>query len=64
VLAAGETLYKEMAASPMGWLQRGTEQALGLIRERLDEAAIAQAFEQGRTLTADEAVALALGELE
>jgi predicted ATPase len=64
VLAAGETLYKEMAASPMGWLQRGNEQALGLIRERLDEAAIAEAFEQGRTLTADEAVALALGELE
>ena len=64
VLAAGETLYREMAASPMGWLQRGNDQALGLIRKELDEAAIAEAFERGQALSADEAVALALDVLD
>ena len=37
-----------------------TDQALSAIRAQLDEAAFADAWEQGRTLTADEAVALAL----
>ncbi|MFN2470919.1 MAG: adenylate/guanylate cyclase domain-containing protein [Gaiellaceae bacterium] len=64
LLASGEALYEEMWASPMGWLQRGNDQALALIRERLDEAQFAEASDQGRKLSADEAVALALGELE
>jgi tetratricopeptide (TPR) repeat protein len=63
VLAAGEALFEEIAASPMAWLQRGNDQARDLIRERLDEAAFAKASEVGRTLTADEAVALALDAL-
>jgi hypothetical protein len=37
-----------------------TEKALTAIRHQLDEAAFAAAWEQGRSLTADEAVALAL----
>ena len=64
LLAAGETLHEEMGASPMGWLRRGNDQALVLIRERLDEAEFAGAWEQGRKLTADEAVALALESLD
>ena len=60
VLASGETLYEEMGASPMGWLKRANDEALTLIRAHLDEAAFAKAWEQGRTLTADEAIALAL----
>ena len=59
-LATGETLYEQMAASPMGWLKRGNDEALALIRARLDDAAFLEAWEQGRKLTADEAVALAL----
>ena len=47
----------------MAWLKRGNDEALNLIRAQLDEAALAGAWEHGRTLTADEAVALALGEL-
>jgi hypothetical protein len=45
----------------MGWLKRGNDEALTLIRAQLDEDAFNDAHEQGRTLTADEAVALALG---
>jgi predicted ATPase/class 3 adenylate cyclase len=64
VLAAGEALHAEMGASPMGWLQRGNDEALALIRAELDEAAFAEASEQGQKLTADEAVALALDALD
>ncbi|MCY7304218.1 MAG: adenylate/guanylate cyclase domain-containing protein [Thermoleophilia bacterium] len=64
VLASGETLHEEMGASPMGWLRRGNDQALTLIHAGLDEAAFAEAWEQGRKLTADEAVALALDSLD
>jgi tetratricopeptide (TPR) repeat protein len=63
VLAAGETLYEEMGATPMGWLKRANDEALTRIRAELDETPFAEAYEQGRTLTADEAVTLALGEL-
>ena len=40
--------------------QEGNDEALTLIREELDETAFADAYEEGRTLTADDAVALAL----
>jgi predicted ATPase/class 3 adenylate cyclase len=63
ILATGETLYEEMGATPMGWLRRGNDEALALIHARLDEASFAEAYERGRMLTADEAVALALGEV-
>ena len=52
-------LLEEIGARPP-WLTRITDQALSAIRTQLDEAAFADAWEQGRTLTADEAVALAL----
>jgi len=39
------------------------DETLTAIRAQLDEAAIAEAWEQGRTLTLDEAVALALESL-
>lgn len=59
-LATGETLYEQMGASPMAWLKRGNDEALVLIRAQLDDAAFMEAWEQGRALTADEAVKLAL----
>ncbi len=39
------------------------DEATGLIREQLDEAAFTEAWEEGRKLTVDQAVALALGEV-
>ena len=64
VLATGEMLQEEMGSSPMAWLKRGNDEALTLIRAQLDEAALAEAWEHGQALTADEAVELALGELD
>src|SRR6266545_4875808 len=64
VLAGGETLYGEIGASPMGWLRRANDEGLTLIRAQLDEAAFAAAWESGQSVTADEAVALALGTLD
>lgn len=43
---------------------RLNERTLAAIEARLDEASIADAAEEGRQLTADEAVELALGELD
>jgi hypothetical protein len=40
------------------------DEMLGTIRAQLDAAAFAEAWEHGRTLTADEAVALALDSVE
>jgi len=40
------------------------EATLARIHGMLDDAAFAEAWEQGRALTIDEAVALALGEVE
>jgi hypothetical protein len=48
----------------MGWLKRANDEALTLIRRQLDEAAVAEAWEEGRKLTADEAVALARAALQ
>jgi predicted ATPase/class 3 adenylate cyclase len=64
VLATGEMLYEEMGATPMGWLKRGNDEALVRIRARLDEREFATATERGRTLSAHEAVELALDSLE
>jgi predicted ATPase/class 3 adenylate cyclase len=63
VLAAGETRYEDFGGRPIGWVRRGNDEALDLIRAKLDEAAFAKACAQGRSLTADEAVRLALDTL-
>jgi hypothetical protein len=46
------------------WVVRMNERTLAAIEARLDEASIADAAEEGRNLTADEAVELALDELD
>jgi tetratricopeptide (TPR) repeat protein len=46
------------------WVTRMSDETLPTIRAQLDDAAFAEAWEQGRTLTADEAVALALTAFE
>lgn len=64
-IAAGSTeaLRDEIGSTfPAGAATRN-EQALTTIRTQLDEAAFAEAWEQGQALTVDEAVALAFDSL-
>ena len=64
MLATGEMLYEDMGATPRGRLKRGNDEALARIRAQLDEAEFATASERGRTLSADQAVELALDSLQ
>ena len=61
VLASAVALREETGARD---IMSESEKALTAIRPQLDDAAFAEAWEQGRTLTADEAVALALESLD
>ena len=55
---------REQIGVSEAWVARMNEQTLSAIRARLDESAFADAWEQGRELKIDEAVALALESLE
>jgi predicted ATPase/class 3 adenylate cyclase len=63
VLAAGEALHEEMGATPGPWLKRGNDEARTQIRARIDEAAFSDACALGKTLAAEDAVALAFENL-
>jgi predicted ATPase/class 3 adenylate cyclase len=63
LLSCSEALFEEIGASAP-WVVWMNEETLATIRAQLDEAAVAEARERGRTLTADDAVALALESLE
>ena len=60
LLSKAETLRDELGASSEQWAAKMNEQTLATVRSRLDETAFAEAWAQGRELTPDEAVALAL----
>ena len=64
VLSCAEALFEDMGATQESWLKKINEETLTLTRRQLDEAAFAEASEQGRKLTADQAVALALNSLD
>ena len=53
---------EEIGARPP-WFARISRKTLAVIHAQLDDAAFAEAWEQGLTMTADEAVALALDSL-
>jgi predicted ATPase/class 3 adenylate cyclase len=59
LVSCSETLREEIGLRGTA-TDRMNENTLSSIRAQLDEAAFAEAWEQGRTLTADEAAALAL----
>jgi hypothetical protein len=59
-----EARCEELAILHMSWVVKIREDAMSRARARLDEAAFTEAWERGRTLTADEAVALALDPLD
>lgn len=44
------------------WQEKRNEETLQILHEQLDEAAFSEAWEQGKKLPLDEAVALALGD--
>jgi predicted ATPase len=59
-----EAMCEELAILHMSWVVKIREDAMSRARARLDEAEFTEAWEQGRTLTADEAIALALDPLD
>ena len=59
LLSCSETLRDEFGTE-RSWVASRNEETLARIGAQLDEAAFAQAWEQGRALTPDDAVALAL----
>jgi predicted ATPase len=63
LLSCFEALAEETGGGE-GWVTRMKDETLATIRTQLDEAAFANAWEQGRALTADEAIALALESMD
>jgi class 3 adenylate cyclase len=64
VLARSEALREEIGGVQYAWIAELNEGTLAIVRAELDEAALAEAWEDGRALTLDEAVALALAAVE
>jgi hypothetical protein len=59
LLSRGEALKEEIGGTER-WVARMNERTLANVRAKLDDAEFAEAWETGRKLTSDEAVALAL----
>ena len=64
LLASFETLCEELGLGARPWLAEMTEQTLARIHEQVGDDVFADRWEEGRKLTADEAVALALDSLD
>jgi hypothetical protein len=62
ILAASEALREELGVR-RSWVLERNEDTLARVRSELDEAAFAEAWEQGRRLTADEAAAVAVASI-
>jgi predicted ATPase len=63
LLASVEALHEELGTRPQSWVAYEHEEALAGVRS-LDQAVLARAWENGRGLSVDEAVALALDSVE
>lgn len=60
VLARSEALREEIGGPQYSWIAELNVGTLAMVRAQLDEAAFAEAWEEGKALTLDEAVAVAL----
>jgi predicted ATPase len=60
LLSRSETMREELGITHPAWVNAMKDEAMSRARAQLDEAEFAVAWEQGRTVTVDEAVALAL----
>ena len=63
LLSCSEALREDLDVR-RSWVMERNEETLEIARSKLDEAAIAEAWEEGRTLTPDQAAALAREALE
>ena len=63
IFSSAAAQLTEMGGSPQ-WLTRRNEGTLADLRAQLGKAAFDEAWEQGQALTADEAIAIALGALD
>jgi predicted ATPase/class 3 adenylate cyclase len=63
-LASAEKLLEDSDTRPRPVIAEGIEQTIATIRAQLDESAFREEWAEGRDLTPDEAVDLALGDLE
>jgi predicted ATPase/class 3 adenylate cyclase len=63
ILSSADALADDAGADLRSWDPEFINSIIGTIRERVDEDAFAKAWEEGRSLSADRAVALALDEL-
>lgn len=61
LLACAEAIREEIGAGTPPYVAEIIEQALGVIRTHLDSPAFDAAWKEGRALTADEGIVLALG---
>jgi tetratricopeptide (TPR) repeat protein len=61
VLSCATTMHEEFGWFG-GWSPEETERVVSVIRTQLDDSAFGDAWEAGKKLTSDDAVALALGE--
>jgi non-specific serine/threonine protein kinase len=64
MLARATALRDEIGFTLESWMTVETDEALAAVHAQLDDTAFAEAWEQGRALTIDEAVALALDSAE
>jgi hypothetical protein len=65
VLACYDARREELAVTEdESWVVRMNDRTLAAVRARIDDAAIAAAWEQGRKLSTDDAVELALAHLD
>jgi hypothetical protein len=60
LLSGSESLREQIGSASVPLVTKMNERTLTAIRTQLDDASFAEASEQGRPLTIDEAVALAL----
>ena len=60
LVPCSEALYEETGRSVASWTAKRNEETLSTVRSQLDDAAFAEAWEEGRALTLGQAVALAL----
>jgi predicted ATPase len=60
LLSSSETFRAEIGATFLPWAVTMNAKTLAAIRSQLDEAGFAEAWEQGRALSVDQAVAIAL----
>jgi len=63
LLSRAQAMCEEVGITLPAWVHGVEDEAMSKARAQLDEAAFAEAWGQGRTMTVDEAVALAVGDV-